>query len=117
MLQSTKIEVIRELRRQLEEKVNVDAGVQYLNPASAYTCPDLAKKEMETFFLNHPQIIGLTGDLPKRGSYMTIDDFRVPILATRDNEGNFRAFLNGCRHRGVRVANEPRGEAAKFMCP
>ena len=71
----------------------------------------------DTFFLNHPQIIGLTGDLPKRGSYMTIDDFRVPILATRDNEGNFRAFLNGCRHRGVRVANEPRGEAAKFMCP
>ncbi|MCH9674600.1 MAG: aromatic ring-hydroxylating dioxygenase subunit alpha, partial [Gammaproteobacteria bacterium] len=38
-------------------------------------------------------------------------------LATRDDKGRFRAFLNACRHRGVRVANERRGVSPRFQCP
>ena len=45
MEQTTKVEIIRELMRQLDEHVNVDAGVQYRNPTSAYTSQDLAKQE------------------------------------------------------------------------
>ncbi len=116
MKRSTELEIINELRRQLDEKVNIDAGIQYRNPTSAYTCADLAKKELDTFFRNHPQLIGLSGDLPKPGSYLTIEDFGVPVLATRDNDGRFRAFVNACRHRGVRVAHEPRGDSVRFMC-
>jgi len=117
MQQETKIGIIRELKRQLDEKVNIDAGVQYRNPASSYTCPDMAKQEWETFFKNHPQLIGLSADLPSPGTYMTIDDFGIPLLVTRDNDGQFRAFLNACRHRGVRVAHEAKGKAVRFMCP
>jgi phenylpropionate dioxygenase-like ring-hydroxylating dioxygenase large terminal subunit len=117
MEQTTKVEIIRELMRQLDEQVNVDAGVQYKNPTSAYTSQDLAKREWESFFRNHPQLIGLSGDLPKPGTYLTIDDFGVPLLATRDADGRFRAFVNACRHRGVRVAHEARGSGAKFTCP
>lgn len=117
MQHAKQVEILKELRRQLDEKVNVDAGVMYRNPTSVYTCPDLAKREWETFFRNHPQMIGLSGSLPKPGGFLTIDDFGVPVLATRDEDGRFRAFLNACRHRGVRVANEARGEASKFVCP
>ena len=117
MKREKQISILKELMRQLDEKVNVDAGVQYRNPASSYTCKELAAKEWKTFFQNHPQIIGLSGDLPEPGSYLTIEDFGVPVLATRDNDGQFHAFLNGCRHRGVQVASEPRGKAHKFMCP
>ncbi|MEM9623463.1 MAG: aromatic ring-hydroxylating dioxygenase subunit alpha, partial [Pseudomonadota bacterium] len=60
---------------------------------------------------------GLSGDLPKPGSYLTMDDFGVPILATRDKSGRFRAFLNACRHRSVKVAGEARGTKSVFMCP
>ena len=74
------------------------------------------KKEKE-FFKNHPQLIGLSGDLPEKGSYLALDDFGVPILATRDKDGQFRAFLNACRHRGARLASEPKGRASVFMCP
>ena len=45
------------------------------------------------------------------------DDFGTPVLATRDGQGRFRAFLNTCRHRGVRVAIEPRGESQRLMRP
>ena len=117
MRQETRIEIIAELMRQLDERVNVDAGVQYRNPASAYTCPELAEREWETFFKNHPQLIGLSGDLPRPGSFLTVDDFGIPLLATRDADGQFRAFVNACRHRGVRVAQAQRGEAVRFMCP
>lgn len=117
MKHEKQVEILRELLRQLDEKVNVDAGVMFKNPTSVYTCPDLAKREWETFFRNHPQMIGLSGSLPKPGSYVTVDDFGVPVLATRDKQGRFRAFLNACRHRGVRVANEEKGDAETFMCP
>ena len=32
---------------------------------------------------------------------MTSQDFGTPVLATRDADGQFRAFVNVCRHRGV----------------
>ena len=117
MKRETQISILKELMRQLDEKVNVDAGVQYRNPASSYTCKDLAAKEWKNFFQNHPQIIGLSGDLPQPDSFLTIEDFGVPVLATRDKNGEFHAFLNGCSHRGVQVASEPRGQANRFMCP
>lgn len=62
------------------------------------------------------QLIGLSGSLPEPGSYLTVYDFGVPILATRDKDGLFRAFVNSCRHRGARVA-EGSGDATRFMCP
>ena len=117
MNHATQVKILKELLRQLDNGVNVDAGVQMRIPASAYTCPDLASREWNTFFRAHPQMVGLSGDLPNPGSYLTVDDFGVSVLATRDDDGVFRAFLNACRHRGVRVASEPRGEASRFKCP
>lgn len=117
MQRQTQLEILRELLRQLDNKVNIDAGVQYRNPAQSYTCPELARKEWDAFFRNHPQVIGLSGDLPEPGSFMVADEFGQPVLATRDRDGEFHAFLNSCRHRGVRVANEPRGRSNTFMCP
>ena len=117
MKRKIQLEVIRELIRQLDEEENIDAGVQYRNPVSAYTCPELAAREWECFFREHPQVIGLSGDLPEPGSYITLNDFGTPILAVRDKDARFRVFLNACRHRGVRVAGEARGKAFTFMCP
>lgn len=111
------IEILKELMSQVDEKRNVDAGTMLENPVSSYTCPDMAAREWEIFFREHPQIIGLTGDLPKPGSFMTVDDFGTPVLACRDAEGKFRAYLNACRHRGVKLVAEERGEKARFSCP
>ncbi len=117
MQRQIQLEIVRELMRQLDERVNIDSGVQYKNPTSVYTDPVLATREWEQFFKHHPQMIGLSGDLPEPGSFLTLNDFGVPIIATRAEDGRFRAFLNACRHRGVRVAGEGRGEANAFTCP
>ncbi len=116
MQREVEISIMKELLRQIDEKQNVDAGVLYRNSTDVYTCPDIAQQERQLFFRDHPQLLALSGSLPKPGSYLTVDDFGVPVLATRDADGRFRAFLNSCRHRGARVADGS-GEASKFMCP
>lgn len=111
------VRLLKELRRQLDEGVNVDAGVMLKNPADAYTCRDMASKEWQTFFRDYPQVIGLSGDLPEPNSFVTVDDFGVSVLATRDEEGNFKAFLNSCRHRGAMVETTRKGKKKAFSCP
>ena len=117
MKHDLQVTIIKELMAQLDEGRNVDAGVQYKMPTNSYVCRETAEREQKTFFLDHPQLIGLSGDLPKPGSYLTLDDFGAPILATRDKNGQFHAFLNACRHRSVKVAQEERGTKHVFTCP
>jgi phenylpropionate dioxygenase-like ring-hydroxylating dioxygenase large terminal subunit len=117
MQRATQIEILKELLRRLDNNITCDAGKVLMNPTSSYTDEALAKQEREAFFANHPQVLGLSGELPKPGSYLTTNDFGIPILATRDASGRFRAFVNACRHRGAHVAVEPRGEQSRFVCP
>lgn len=117
MKQEKQVEILTELLRQIDAKKNIDAGVQMRMATDSYHDPDIARREWSEMFRGHPQLIGLSGDLPEPGNYFTTDDFGVPVLAVRGRDGKFRAFLNACRHRGVRVAGEPRGKANAFTCP
>ena len=89
MEHTKQVEILKALMQQLDEGKNIDAGVQYRHQTKAYVCTDRAAKGRETIFQNHPQLIGLSGDLPEKGSYLALDDFGVPILATRDKDGQF----------------------------
>jgi len=117
MKHAVQIEVLRELLQQLDEGVNADAGGVRAAPATTYTCPDLAKQEWARFFRGHPQVVGMSGDLPEPGSFMTTEDFGVPVLVTRDRDGVAHAFLNACRHRGSMVEQAPKGRKTLFTCP
>jgi len=111
------VRILKELIQQLEQGYTVDTGVQLRQTMSVYTDPELAEQEWNEFFRNHPQLIGLSGDLPEADSFFTVDDFGVPVLATRDQSGRFRAFVNACRHRGAQLVMEERGNKHHFSCP
>ena len=117
MKQKTQISILKELLRQIDSGKNADAGVQYKVPTSIYADRELARQEWDQFYQNHPQMIGLSGDLPEPNSFLTMNDFGVPVIATRDASGTFRAFLNVCRHRATRVETETRGKRKLFVCP
>lgn len=117
MQKEEQVRLLKLLMQRLDDGTNVDAGGIRKNPASVYTCPDLAAKEWQTFFRNHPQWIGLSADLPAPGDFLTTSDFGIPVLAVRDDEGEFRAFLNVCRHRGVMLEAEAQGQRSRFSCP
>ena len=107
---------IKKLLHRLDSGTNVDAGELFENPTNTYVDPILAEQEREVFFKKTPQLVGLSGDLPQRNSFLTVNDLGTPILATRDQDGTFRAFVNSCRHRGVIVEQRDRGEARRFTC-
>ena len=91
-------------------------GVTLKNPTLSYRCPDIAAREWQTFFREHPQIVGMSGDLPEKGNFFTLDDFGTPVLVTRDKDGRFHAFVNACRHRGAMVETEEKGKRNGFSC-
>lgn len=117
MRHAKQVEILEELMGQLDAGTTHDAGAQYRMQTDAYVCPDIAKQEWEALFHNQPQLIGMSGDLPKSGSYFTFDELGTPIVATRDKQGKFHAFVNACRHRGARVATQERGNTPMLVCP
>ncbi len=109
--------MIKELLARIDSGTNVDAGGLRKNPVDVYTDADLAQREWNEFFTARPQLVGLSGDLPEPGSFITTDDLGVPVIATRDGGGSFRAFVNSCRHRGAVLVEDERGTSRRFVCP
>ena len=62
MKHDLQVAIIEELMSQLDEGRNVDAGVQYKMTTQSYVCPEIAEQEQKHFFMDHPQLIGLSGD-------------------------------------------------------
>lgn len=87
------------------------------NPVSNYTDPNQLKQETDILFRNFPIILAHVSELAEPGDFLVNDDTGVPILATRGKEGELKAFLNVCRHRGARLKNESCGKARTFSCP
>ena len=111
------LRLLKGLIGHLDNKTNISAGGILKAPADTYISEERFEREWGTFFLNHPQIIGMSGDLPKTNTFITTEDFGVPVLATRNSKGEFKAYANVCSHRGVTVETLKRGEKSRISCP
>ncbi len=54
--------------------------------------------------------------LPEKGSYIARKSAGTPLVVARGKDGQVRAFINACRHRGMQVASGS-GRAHAFVCP
>ena len=111
MRHEEQVRVIRTLMRHLDNGTNVDEGAIRKISVADYTSPERAALEWNAFFREHPQVIGMSGDLPKPGSFLTSNDFGVPLLATRAADGRFRAF--GARSWKRRRGGSGRASSAR----
>ena len=109
--------LLRILKHGIETGATADAGSVVRSPVEDFTCPDLLAQEQRVFFRETPLLMGLSSDLPNAGSYWADSAVDPPVLMTRDSGGGFRAFANVCRHRGMRVVADGRGDQARFPCP
>lgn len=87
------------------------------NPVTKYTDPNQLEQEINTLFRNFPVVVAHTSELAKAGDFVTHDEMGVPIVATRTDGGEIKAFYNVCRHRGSRIESEPCGNARRLTCP
>lgn len=60
--------------------------------------------------------VGYTCQVAKSGQMLTATINDQPIVITRDDEGELRAFYNVCRHRGSLLVEHDQ-EAKRFRCP
>jgi Rieske 2Fe-2S family protein len=87
-------------------------------PGSSYVDPAVFAAECERIFEDMWFCAARESDLPKPGSFRTVQIGRESILISRTRRGEVRAFYNVCRHRGARICTEEAGERARsFQCP
>lgn len=85
-------------------------------PAEHYLDPVRWQREVD-LFRRLPLMLALGGELRGPSSYKAMTVMDVPVLITRDQNGDVRAFVNSCSHRGAVVVPDGIGEARRFACP
>lgn len=82
-----------------------------------YTDEAVFQRDIEKIWMRYWVYVGHTSQIPRPGAYFTLQLGREPVLVIRGEDGQVRAFLNVCRHRGSLVCNEPAGQVKKLVCP
>ncbi len=85
-------------------------------PYSWYADPEILRREQERIFRSAWQYVGHTGEAPEPGTFFAARAGRTPVAITRARDGELRAFLNVCRHRGFPVV-EGAGKRETLQCP
>jgi phenylpropionate dioxygenase-like ring-hydroxylating dioxygenase large terminal subunit len=84
-------------------------------PYSWYSDEAILRRERSLIFARSWQYAGRSAEVERRGSFLATDAGGIPIVVTRDTDGELRAFLNVCRHRGA-VLTEDCGERSTIQC-
>jgi phenylpropionate dioxygenase-like ring-hydroxylating dioxygenase large terminal subunit len=85
-------------------------------PYSWYTDAEVLARERARLFECSWVYAGHTGELAEPGTYFTTRVGDVPLVVVRDREGQMRAFVNVCRHRGSEVMAGS-GTCTTLQCP
>ncbi|MGH3104064.1 MAG: aromatic ring-hydroxylating oxygenase subunit alpha [Gaiellaceae bacterium] len=85
-------------------------------PWSWYSDPAVLRLEQERIFRRAWQYAAHSGQVAEPGSYVAARAGDVPVVVVRDREGDLRAFLNVCRHRGSQLV-EGEGRRETIQCP
>jgi len=79
--------------------------------------PDLYREELDKVFTRAWLFIGHESLIPNPGDFYTTRMGEESVILCRDKQGVVHAFLNSCRHRGMKVCRYESGNTSIFTCP
>jgi phenylpropionate dioxygenase-like ring-hydroxylating dioxygenase large terminal subunit len=85
-------------------------------PAGWYSDQSVLELERERIFRSTWQYAGWAEQVERPGSYFASVAGHIPVVVTRDREGELHGFVNVCRHRGHLVA-QGSGCRDTLQCP
>lgn len=93
-------------------------AIEASRPATIFTDDARFALEQEKVFRRLPVPVTLSARLAEPGTVLAHDGYGVPLVLTRDKDGQVRAFLNACQHKGSKVVEtcEPH-KAGRLVCP
>ncbi len=100
-------------------EASLGSGVQTL-PASVYTDPERFEAERVALFEKLPLLLAPSALLPRNNLAVAHDGYGVPLILSRDAQGEAHVMANVCRHRGTRLIDSEGEEpvpASRIVCP
>ncbi len=106
------------------ESIDLDASIRAHRPGHAlerefYTDPAIFERDMDRMLLRHWFCAGHMSSIPRAGDYLVVELGSESVIIVRNSDGDIRALLNVCRHRGSRLCAGRSGKAqsARLTCP
>jgi 3-phenylpropionate/trans-cinnamate dioxygenase alpha subunit len=101
------------MQPEMTELVDADRG---LVNHRIFIEPEIYRQELEQIFARCWLYLCHESQIPLPGDFYTTYMGEDPVLVVRGSDGQIRAFLNVCRHRGNRLCRAEDGNAAAFTC-
>ncbi len=117
MKQLKQIELLEAvLARTLEKRRPMD-GDEALVSVGSYRDPARFERERERVFRSALNVVTASSRVARPGDFITAEVCGVPTIVARGDDGQLRAFINVCRHRGATVELKSAGNCKRFVCP
>lgn len=82
-----------------------------------FTDPAILEAEKQGVFDQSWIYAGHESEIPEPGDFRARDVAGRPLILARGSDGQVRALLNTCTHRGSLVCRQASGNAKSFQCP
>ena len=100
-----------------KNKTTDQAEATFQEPVENYLDEELFASEIELIFKRIPLPLALSCELPEKNNHKAIEVVGVPVVITRDSQGQVHAMLNVCRHRGALICSAGLGTSRALTCP
>lgn len=108
-------DIIERIFEHIDNKTTDLGDTLWREPVAHYSCPQHYDDEM-ALLRRQPVVFCPSAALPEIGSYTARTSIGTPLVAVRGADGQVRAFINSCRHRGMQVV-EGSGCSKALICP
>jgi phenylpropionate dioxygenase-like ring-hydroxylating dioxygenase large terminal subunit len=82
-----------------------------------YRDPAIFREDLRRMLFRHWLCVGHASRVPDPGDYFLYEVAEESVIVVRGRDGQLRALVNVCRHRGSRVCTQASGRAKLLVCP